>query len=204
MNRTAYSLICGLFAVAFAPGCRSPGPMIKPPVMVETKIDYADPILNQRQILLIGSIDERSAEKVLQKLLYLDGKSKDPIDLFLQTPGGDIKSAASIERMMKFIQSPVNTYALSECNSGGAYVLAAGTGKRRAFGNSVIMLHGLDVRGTPPPGLVEMFQDNYTRFWRERTRLPADWLPLPFASFRVLSADEALKYGVIDEIVDKK
>ena len=169
----------------------------------DVRVDFSDPVLNARKILLFGGIDQRTAEIAIQKLLYLDGKEHAPIDLYLETPGGDMKYAWAIYQTILLIKSPVNTYALSECNSGGAMLLAAGTGKRRAFHGAVIVLHGLNVRGTPPAGFAEDAQASYTEFWRTRSHLPPSWLPLPFDSFRVLSAAQALEYGIVDEVIDK-
>ena len=97
----------------------------------------------------------------------------------------------------------MNTYGLSECNSGGALLLAAGTGKRRAFHGAVIMVHGLKISGKPPPGFTERIQDAYTRFWRQRSRLPESWLPLPPGTEHILSAEQALEYGIVDEVIER-
>ena len=170
------------------------------------EVDFTDPVLNSRKILLFGDIDQRTAEVAIQKLLFLDGKGHAPIDLYLETPGGKVKYAWAIMQVMHHIQSPVDTYALSECNSAGAMLLAAGTGKRRAFRGAVIVIHGLKVGagdGQPPVDFVTDIQKSYTEFWRERTRLPQEWLPLPFDSFRILTAEQALEYGIVDEVIDK-
>lgn len=105
---------------------REPGKTV---AQADARVDFTDPVLNRRQILLFGKIDQRAAELTIQKLLFLEGKSHDPIDLYLQTPGGETISALAIQRTMGLLQSPVNTCALSECTSGGALLLAAGTGK---------------------------------------------------------------------------
>lgn len=82
-------------------------------------------------------------------------------------------------------------------------LLAAGTGKRRAFQGAVVILHGLKVSGKPPPELIDRIQDSYTHFWRQRARLPDSWLPMPRGILHVLSAEQALKYGIVDEVVEK-
>ena len=139
----------------------------------------------------------------IQKLLYLDAQSPLPIDLYLQTPGGEIMHAMAIERTMRLMKAPVNTYALYECNSGGALLLAAGTGKRRAFADAIIVVHGIVFDRKPMRELVERVQDSYSDFWRKRARLPESWLPLPLGSIHILPAKEALDYGLIDEIVSR-
>jgi len=196
-----------LFAVlgVLMPGCYTPRYPDDPaaPPRVETRVDFNDPVLNSRKILLFGAINQPAAEVVIQKLLYLDSQGHEPIDLFLQTPGGELKSAFAIEEIVKLIESPLNTYGLSECNSGGAMLLAAGTGKRRVFRGAVIILHGLAVSGDPPAEFIDQIQASYTDFWRNRARLPQSWLPLPFNSTHILSAEQALEYGIVDEIIDK-
>ena len=192
-SATGWSItILALACLLLGGGCRTSG-----------RVDFSDPILNDRKILLFGPIDARTAELTIRELLYLDGKSHEPIDLLLQTPGGQVKSGMAIEQVMRLLQSPVNTWALSECNSGGAFQLAAGTGKRRAFRGAVMMVHGLQVHGPIPKDFVERLDKGYTEFWRERTRLPESWLPMPRGVEHHLSADEALAYGLVDEVVDR-
>lgn len=169
-------------------------------------IPFDDPVLNQRRIFLFGDVTKAMAEETVEKLFYLDGQGSKPIDLFIMTPGGDLKAAFSIENAMRLINSPVNTHALAECNSAGAVLLAAGTGERVAFRGAMIVLHGFQARG-PRKGkkeFIDGMQDYYTAFWRERARLPADWLPLPQNSLRFLTAEQALEYGLVDRIVARE
>src|SRR5262249_37645389 len=103
----------------------------------------------------------------------------------------------------RLIKSPVNTCALSECNSAGVMLLAGGTGKRKVFRTAVLVVHGLTVHGRPPADLVEKIEEVYTEFWRKRTRLPESWLPLPRGVSHVLTAEKAVEYGVADEVIEK-
>ena len=153
---------------------------------------------------MFGAIDQRTAEIVIQKLYYLDGKSHDPIDFFLQTPGGELKCAFAIKQTFNLIKSPVNTWAQSECNSGGAYLLAAGTGKRRAFHGTSIVIHGFLFHGKPPPSdYIAPYKESYTEFWRKHAHLPQSWLPLPTNALHFLSAEQAFQYGLVDEVINK-
>ena len=206
VKRRASFLFILLCVALFQSGCviqlsdsALSGPHSKTPVPV----DFADPVLNRRQILVFGDIDEKLAERTIQKLLFLEGKSHESIDLYLMTPGGDLKSALAIEHVMRSIKSPVNTCALSECNSGGALLLASGTGRRKAFRGAIVVVHGMKVRGKPPADMLQQMQDGYARFWRQRARLPEAWLPLPQDVIHVLSAEQALEYHVVDEIIER-
>ena len=166
------------------------------------KVDFDDALLNQRKVLLIGPLDDQAAEVAIQKLLYLEAKSPQPIDLYLQTPGGQFKAAMAIEQVMRSLRCKVNTYALSECNSGGALLLAAGTGKRRAFRGGLIVVHAIKVVGKPPEDFTEGIQKSHNEFWRAHAKFPAEWLPLKDGKEYVLTAEEALKYGIVDEVID--
>lgn len=166
------------------------------------KVDFGDALLNQRKVLVMGPLDDRAAEVAIQKLLYLEGRSPQPIDLYIQSPGGEFKSAKAIAYVMANLGCTVNTYALSECNSGGAVLLAAGTGKRRAFKGAVIVVHGVRVRGNPPEKFIEEIMKAHDDFWRRRAKLPAEWLPMGQGKEYVLSAAEALNYGIVDEVIE--
>jgi ATP-dependent Clp protease protease subunit len=161
-------------------------------------------VLDQRRILVFGDLTTVVAERVVRDLFYLDARNGEPIDLFLMTPGGELKAAFAIENAMQLVRSPVNTYAIAECNSAGAMLLAAGTGKRVAFRGATIVIHGMLVRGRPPADFVGLTQAYYTEFWRRRTRLPAEWLPIPRGHTHFLTAELAFNYGLIDELLDRK
>jgi len=169
----------------------------------DVRVDFSDLVLNQRKIFLFERMDQRIAEATIQKLFYLDGKSHDPIDLYIQSPGDTAQESLAIEHVVRILKSPVNTWTLTGCNSGGALLLASGTGKRRAFRGAEIMLHGLTWRGNPPPEYSKPIQDDYMQLWRKRARLPDAWFPFPFGVIHILSAEQALEYGIVDEVVDR-
>jgi ATP-dependent Clp protease protease subunit len=167
----------------------------------ETRLETSDPVLNQGRIFVVGDITEESAAEVIRQLLYLDAQGQETIRLYLMTPGGDLKAVFAVLNTLQMIQSRVDTYALGECNSGGAVLLAGGTGKRRAFPDSTIVIHGMEIRRKTPARYVELTQEAYTAFWRQHAGLPESWLPIPPGKFFILSAREALEYGLIDEII---
>lgn len=192
-----------ILAVAVLQGCAvlvDPGnePTAK------ARVDFSDPVLNQRRILVAGSVTETVAEATIRQLLYLDAQNDQSIDLFLMTPGGDLKAAYAIQHAIEGLRSRVNTVALGECNSAGVLLLAGGTGERQAFRDSTIVIHGIGVRGKPPARYVELTQQSYTDFWQHHARLPAEWLPIPPGKTFVLTAQEALEYGVIDKVIETR
>jgi len=169
-------------------------------VELHWQVDPSDPLLQKRKVLLFGAIDTAAAKIVISKLIHLDQKSSKPIDLFLMTPGGDMTAAIGIEQVMRSLRSPVNTIAIGECSSAGAFLLAAGTGKRIALEGTVIVIHGMQFAGTPPPGAPENLQGYYTSFWAKKARLPKEWLPLPPGEVHVFTAQQAVDFGVVDRV----
>jgi ATP-dependent Clp protease protease subunit len=193
--------VAALLASGVFQGCTilvDPGAMQR----AEARIDFSDPVLNQRRILIVGKVTEATAAETIRQLLFLDAQNNQPIDVYLMTPGGDLKAAFAVEHLLQMIRSPVNTYALGECNSGGAVLLAAGTGRRKAFADSMIVVHGMVVKGQPPTRAVELFQESYTAFWRRQARLPQEWLPVPPGKIFILTPEQARCFGVIDEIIE--
>ncbi|MGE3309559.1 MAG: ClpP family protease [Limisphaerales bacterium] len=195
-----HALIAVLSLTPLLPGCAfrlEPGyePLEPAP------IDLADPVLNQRRIFVTGNITEASAADTIRQLLHLDAQNQEPISLYLMTPGGDLKAVLAVVNTLRMLHSKVDTYALGECNSGGAVLLAAGTGKRYAFPDSTIVIHGMEMDRKPPARYVELTQEAYTAFWRQHARLPESWLPIPLGELFFLTAREALDYGVVDQII---
>ena len=193
--------LCVLFQ-----GCYTPHPTRTPEKTVsqsDARVDFSDPLLNQRKIFLFGRIDARAAEQTVQKLFYLDSKGHELIDVYIQSPGDEKQDSLVIEHAFRTIKSPVNTWTFTGCNSGGALLLASGTGKRRIFRGAVIILHGLTWGGNPPREYTQPIQDDYMELWRKRARLPASWFPFPYGVLHIVSAEQALEYGIVDEVIDR-
>ena len=187
-------------------GCRAHTPAAATPkaaAQYDARVDFTDPVLNQRKIFIFGRIDSHTSEQTVQKLFYLDGKSHEPIDVYIQSAGDTKQESLVIERAFSTIKSPVNTWTFTGCNSGGAILLASGTGKRRAFRGAVIILHGLTWNGNPPTEFTKPIQDDYMQLWRKRARLPEAWFPFPYGVSHILSAQQALDYGIVDEVIDR-
>ncbi len=167
-------------------------------------VNYSDPVLNeQRAVFLHGNINNLTARNVVLQLRYLNGKdSRKPIHLYLTTFGGGSDSAFSILDTMQEISAPVSVYALAGAESSGAMILVGATGKRYATSTSVIMIHA---NSEPAKKGEEKIYDNLDldrleTLWRSRSHLPKAWFPLTGDKEYYMTAQEALKYGVIDVI----
>jgi len=163
-------------------------------------IDFKDPVLNQRKIVVTAPLNELTAKEVILKLQYLDSLGTDPIDLYLKTDGGPIQDAFAVIDVMRALRSRVNTWALGNCNSAGAMILVAGTGRRFAYPNAVIAIHGGKKVGRVPPAYLRVVDAQVQALWKQRAKLPAEWFPLRGDAMHFLPPEKALEHGVIDEI----
>ena len=172
-------------------------------------IDYSDPVLNQRKVFLTTDLDEMQAQALIAKLTYLDGKAPGtPIDLFIYSNGG--YGGYLVGDYLRRLQSPVNTWCLDNCCSAGAILLASGTGKRYASPSACITVHIVmrerdptDKTENPAHKAKDQDRNQLHRFWSTHSTLPAEVYDLDHEQFFYYTADEALKYGIIDEIVDQ-
>lgn len=161
-----------------------------------------DPLLDQRKILLAHTINARSAKDVATKLIHLDARDHSaPIDLYISTQGGYGDSAFTIIDAMRMIDAPVNTWAIGGCYSAGTLVLAAGTGRRFMTENAIVMIHTNLDNSWERFSYDRLARKRYEKLWKDTARLPAEWFPMTDDSRYYLSPDEALRFGVVDEIV---
>jgi ATP-dependent Clp protease protease subunit len=168
-------------------------------------IDYNDPLLKERTIVITQEINEQISREVCAKLLYLNQLDrKRPITLLIKTLGGWQDDAFIIIDVMQKIEAPVDTWALGSCYSSGAMILAGGTGVRRAMPQALIMLHVNEGDGNKAYSWESQSRKRFEEFWKRRARLPKRFFPMDSEQEYYLTPAEALKYGVIDEVVAGK
>ena len=110
-------------------------------------------------------------------------------------------SAFTIIDAMQLIDAPVNTWAIGGCYSAGALILAAGTGRRYATPNAVLMIHAsLDEDTKQSYSYERLALQRYERVWRGARQLPDAWFPMVGGEEYYLSPQEALEFKMIDEI----
>ncbi len=172
-----------------------------------TEVDYDDPVLAARTIYLTTDLDEREAEAVMRKLKYLELKDAEaPIDLFIQTEGGT--GGVALANYIQTLKPPVNTIALGFCASAGCEVLASGTGKRRAFESSRIIVH--IVRDVDYDNDAVLFTSSRNQdaasaaFWSAHSTMEPQMYRTVDETFYNFTAEEAQRYGIIDEIVPNR
>lgn len=108
----------------------------------ERVYDLYSCLLKERIIILTGEIDDAMASSITAQLLYLNSLGKEPIQMYINSPGGSVTAGLAIFDIMNFICCDVSTICMGICASMAAILLCAGTkGKRCALENSEIMIH---------------------------------------------------------------
>lgn len=108
----------------------------------ERVYDLYSCLLKERIILLTGEIDDAMAASITAQLLYLSSISTEPIQLYINSPGGSVTAGLAIYDIMNFIPCDISTICMGICASMAAVLLCAGSaGKRSALSNSEIMIH---------------------------------------------------------------
>jgi ATP-dependent Clp protease protease subunit len=175
------------------------------------EMSIEDMLLENRIIFLAGPITERTASLVVMRLLYLQSIKKDQdIHLYINCPGGMVDQTLAIYDTMRFLSCDIATYSIGQAASGGAIILTAGTrGKRFALPNSKIMLHqpwgGItgqaeDIRIQAEEILRD--KEKLLEILAEHTTMPRDKIAEETERDRYIRPDEALKWGLVDEILE--
>ncbi len=177
------------------------------------EMSLSDMLLENRIIFLSGPIVERSASTVIQQLLYLQSIRRDQeVNLYINSPGGLVDQTLAVYDTMQFMGSEVATYCIGQAASGAAVILMAGTkGKRYILPNAKVMLH------QPYGGITGQAEDvriQADEVLRDKARLnniiakctgrDAKLVGEDTERDYYMSAEEALEYGIVDEILDNE
>ena len=174
------------------------------------EMTLSDMLLENRIVFMVGEISYGMATEVIMKLLYLDNhKPGAEISLYINSPGGSVDDTMAIYDTMRFINSPVATYCIGRAQSGGAIILAAGTeGKRHALPHAKVMLHQPWGGITGQASDIKIQADEINKAKKvindilaKHTGLSPEKIAEETERDNYMSADEALKYGLIDEVL---
>ncbi len=169
-----------------------------------------DMLLDNRIVFLIGEISYQRATEVIMKLLYLDNLKRDSeISLYINSPGGSVDDTMAVYDTICFVSSPVATYCIGRAQSGAAVILAAGTkGKRHALPHAKVMLHqpwgGLSGQAADIKIQAEEIlraKAMINEILAKHTGQPIEKIAVETERDRYMTAEEALKYGLIDEVL---
>jgi ATP-dependent Clp protease protease subunit len=169
-----------------------------------------DMLLDNRIVFLIGEISYARAAEVIMKMLYLDNLKRDSeISLYINSPGGSVDDTMAIYDTIRFVGSPVATYCIGRAQSGGAVVLAAGTkGRRFALPHAKVMLHQVwgGVSGQAADIKIQAEEilkakTMINEILAKHTGQSIEKIAAETERDRYMTADEAMKYGLIDEVL---
>lgn len=178
----------------------------------ERSYDIYSRLLKDRIIILNGEINDDSSNIVVAQLLYLDSLNNEDISIYINSPGGSITSGMAIYDTMNFVKSDVSTICIGMSASMAAFILTCGTkGKRYILPNSEVMIHQ-PLGGTQ--GQATDIKIATDRIMKLKNRLNSILAKQTGQSLKKITSDterdyfmnsnEALKYGLVDKIIDHK
>ena len=181
----------------------------------ERSVDIFSRLLSDRIIVLSDQVDDNTASLVAQLLFLESQDSEKDISLYINSPGGSVTAGLAIYDTMNYIKCDVSTICVGMAASMGAFLLSSGTkGKRIALPNSEILIHQPLVGGSGITGQatdVEIAAKNLIKTKEKLNRILAqntgkDYETLVRDTDRDnwMSAEEALEYGLVDKVIDKR
>ena len=179
----------------------------------ERSYDIFSRLLNDRIIILSEEVNSTTASLIVAQMLYLEAQDPDKdIQFYINSPGGSVTDGMAIYDTMQYIKCDVTTICVGMAASMGAFLLSSGTkGKRYALPNAEIMIHQPSA-GTQ--GKVTDMEIDVEHYLKIKTRLneimarntgkTPEEIKLASERDNWMTADEALAYGLVDKVIDKR
>lgn len=176
----------------------------------ERSYDIYSRLLKDRIIFLGEAIDEHIASLVVAQLLFLEAEDPDKdINIYINSPGGSVTAGMAIYDTMQYIKPQVSTICVGMAASMGAFLLSAGEkGKRYALPNAEIMIHqplgGVQGQAEDIKIHAEWIlktREKLNRILSENTGQPLNVIARDTDRDNFMSAEEAMKYGLIDKVI---
>ena len=177
----------------------------------ERSYDIFSRLLNDRIVMLYDEVNSANASVIVAQFLYLEGQdSSKEINFYINSPGGSVTDGFAIYDTMRYIKCDVRTISMGLSASMGAFLLAAGTkGKRMALPNSEILIHqplgGVKGQATDikiHADWILKTKDRLNKLLSEFTGQAVEKVAQDTERDNIMSAQEALDYGLVDKIID--
>ena len=179
----------------------------------ERSYDLYSRLLEDRIVFLNGEVNDVSANIVIAQLIYLEAKDPDKdISLYINSPGGSVSAGMGIYDTMNYIRPDVSTICVGMAASMGAFLLSSGAkGKRISLPNSEIMIHQ-PLGGAQGQATDIMIQAEHINKIKQKMNAilaancgkSVEEVAKDVERDNYMSAQEALKYGLIDKVFDKR
>ncbi|MEK7763035.1 MAG: ATP-dependent Clp endopeptidase proteolytic subunit ClpP [Nitrospirota bacterium] len=188
------------------------------PIVIETTnrgeraYDIYSRLLKDRIIFLGAPIDDIFANLIIAQLLFLEAEDPEKdINLYVNSPGGSVTAGLGIYDTMQYVKPPINTICLGQAASMGAFLLTAGTkGKRFALPNARVMIHqpmgGFSGQATEidiHAREILKIRERLNEIMAKHTGQPLEKIALDTERDYFMSAEEAKRYGLIDEVITR-
>lgn len=176
----------------------------------ERAYDIYSRLLKDRVVFLGGPITDALANIIIAQLLFLESQDpKKDISLYINSPGGSVTATLAVYDTMNYIKSNVSTICVGMAASGGAVLLAAGEkGKRFCLPNSEMMIHQVMGGAEGQASDIEIearhilrIRDKLNKVLAKHTGKPLSQIEKDTDRNYFMDADEAKKYGLVDQIV---
>ena len=179
----------------------------------ERSFDIFSRLLNDRIIFLSEEVNDTTASLVVAQLLYLEAQDPDKdIQFYINSPGGSVTAGMAIYDTMQYIKCDVSTICVGLAASMGSFLLAAGAkGKRYALPNSEIMIHQPlgGAKGQASDIKIQAdhilyVRNRMNRMLSELTGQPLEIIERDTDRDNWMTADDAVRYGIVDKVVEKR
>ncbi len=179
----------------------------------ERSYDIYSRLLKERVIFIVGQVEDHMANLVVAQLLFLESENPDKdISIYINSPGGVVTAGLAIYDTMQFIKPDVSTLCIGQAASMGAVLLAAGTkGKRFSLPHSRVMMHQPSGGFQGQASDIEIHAKEILKTRAQLNQILANHTGQSMEAIgkdterdNFMDAGEAVKYGVVDEVLNSR
>ena len=179
----------------------------------ERSYDIFSRLLNDRIIMLCEEVNDASASLVVAQLLYLEAQDPDKdIQLYINSPGGSVTAGLAIYDTMQYIKCDVSTICIGMAASMGAFLLSSGAkGKRFVLPNAEVMIHqpsgGSQGQATDiliQASHIQQTKERLNRILAANSGKPVEQIAADTERDNWMTAEEAVAYGLVDKVIDRR
>ncbi len=179
----------------------------------ERSYDIFSRLLNDRIVMLCDEVNDASASLVVAQLLYLEGQDPDKdIQLYINSPGGSVTAGMAIYDTMQYIKCDVSTICIGMAASMGAFLLSSGAkGKRMVLPNAEVMIHqpsgGSQGQATDiliQAAHIQRTKEKLNQILADNTGKPIEQIATDTERDNWMTAAEAVEYGLVDKVIEKR
>lgn len=179
----------------------------------QTAYDIFSRLLKERIICLMSPIEDHMASSIIAQLLFLESEhNRQPIHMYINSPGGVVSAGLGIYDVMKYVKPPVATWCVGQACSMASLLLSAGApGWRHALPNARIMIHQPSGHASGQATDIQIQADEilYQKkrlygIYEKHTKQPLDILESYMERDKFMNAEQAKEFGIIDKIVEER